>query len=76
MIIDNSIVTKSVSVGNLLLFKHFNQDKDIPKDILFSFFEIEKIENPEFVKYFLQQGKIKINYKNACDFCTKINLII
>ena len=73
MKIDKSIVTKSVSVGNLFLFKHFLQDKRIPKDILFIFFENE---NPEIVKYILEQGRIKINHKNVCDFCIMFISII
>ena len=48
MKIDKSAVTRSMSVGNFFLLKHFHQDKNAPKNVLF------ELGNPELVKYFLK----------------------
>ena len=65
MKINDSLITKAASVGNLLLFKYLHNGKNIPKDILFTIFEIC---NPELIKYILKQEEININAKNNVCF--------
>ena len=61
MEINDSLILKAVSVGNLHIFKYFQRGNQFPKEILFTFFETL---NPELIKYILEQEGIDINTKN------------